>query len=88
MLTSRESAALDRYITGNYGEDQLKGSGRDWFTRAQRKALGRLTQEWLTPKQLRATVKTLDKLVRMGEAQSKTHAGVIQFRLSGIPDEE
>lgn len=25
MLTSRESAALDRHITGNYGEDQLRG---------------------------------------------------------------
>lgn len=25
MLTRRESAALDRHITGNYGEDQLRG---------------------------------------------------------------
>ncbi len=24
MLTRRESASLDRYITGNYGEDQFK----------------------------------------------------------------
>jgi len=83
-MNSRESAALDRHITGNYGEDQFEKPAQDPYTRAMRLALARLTVNWQRPAQLKASRKTLDRLVSFGEAERRRETGLVQYRLPGI----
>lgn len=91
-------ADIDRYITGNYGEDQFKGRGAaPRLSKLQTELIAKLTDKWQTAEELmravgrkRRPVAVLKRLCDKGECvrqlSRESGAHLWTYRLPGCGD--